>query len=407
MQGINIKGCQEKEHSILISYQWRKVMQFTYGNSTTILFGQGQIAAIKAQIPQDNKVLVIYGGGSIKKNGVYDQVVEALSEHTWLEFSGVEPNPTAETMNKAVEIIKKEGIDFVLAVGGGSVIDGSKYAVAAAKYDGDGWDILVGKHQVTEAVPLGAVLTLPATGSESNSGAVITKAATKDKLPFLSPAVQPRFAVMDPDTMKSLPLNQLQNGIVDAWVHTCEQYVTKKANTSMVQDGYAETLLKNLLVLGKQLDERDDDWRANLMWTANQALNGLIGSGVAHDWATHMIGHELTALYGVDHGRSLAMIQPSLYRNQIEAKRAKLEQMGRNVFDLEAGDDLAERTIEAIEAFYHSVDVATQLTEHGSDKEAAINDIVGRLEAHGMVALGENQAITLEESRKILQSAVA
>jgi len=382
-------------------------MQFVYGNSTTILFGQGQIAAIKQQIPTDKKVLVIYGGGSIKKNGVYDQVKEALSEHTWLEFSGVEPNPTAETMDKAVELIKSEGIDFVLAVGGGSVIDGSKYAVAAAKYDGDGWDILIGKHQVTEAVPLAAVLTLPATGSESNSGAVITQAATKTKLAFLSPAVQPQFAVMDPDTMKSLPLNQLQNGLVDAWVHICEQYVTTKLNTSMVQDGYAETLLKNLLVLAKQFEQRDDDWRANLMWTANQALNGLIGSGVAHDWATHMIGHELTALYGVDHGRSLAIIQPSLYRNQIEVKRAKLEQMGQNVFGLEPSDDLAERTIEAIEAFYHSLGVATQLTEHGSDKQTAITDVLAKLEAHGMVALGEHQAITLKESREILEQAVA
>lgn len=382
-------------------------MQFVYGNSTTILFGQGQIAAIKQQIPTDKKVLVIYGGGSIKKNGVYDQVKEALSEHTWLEFSGVEPNPTAETMDKAVEVIKNEGIDFVLAVGGGSVIDGSKYAVAAAKYDGDGWDILIGKHQVTEAVPLAAVLTLPATGSESNSGAVITQAATKTKLAFLSPAVQPQFAVMDPDTMKSLPLNQLKNGIVDAWVHTCEQYVTTKLSTSMVQDGYSETLLKNLLALAKQFEQRDDDWRANLMWTANQALNGLIGSGVAHDWATHMIGHELTALYGVDHGRSLAIIQPSLYRNQIEAKRTKLEQMGQNVFGLEASDDLAERTIEAIEAFYHSLGVATQLTEHGGDKQAAITDVLAKLEAHGMVALGEHQAITLKESREILEQAVA
>ncbi|MDG3088431.1 iron-containing alcohol dehydrogenase [Vibrio hannami] len=382
-------------------------MQFIYGNSTTILFGQGQIAAIKEQIPTDSKVLVIYGGGSIKKNGVYDQVAEALADHQWQEFSGVEPNPTAETMDKAVAIIKNESIDFVLAVGGGSVIDGSKYAVAAAKYEGDGWDILTGKHTVTEAVPLAAVLTLPATGSESNAGAVITKAATKDKLAFLSPAVQPRFAVMDPDTMKSLPVNQLQNGIVDAWVHICEQYVTTQAPDIMVQDGYAETLLKNLIKLGNTFEERDDSWRANLMWTANQALNGLIGSGVKHDWATHMIGHELTALYGVDHGRSLAIIQPSLYRNQIDTKRAKLEQMGQNVFGLEASADLAEKTIEAIEAFYHSVGVATQLTEHGSEKEQAVDDVVGRLKAHGMVALGEHQAITLEESRKILESAIA
>ncbi|MDB1123675.1 iron-containing alcohol dehydrogenase [Vibrio algarum] len=383
-------------------------MEFTYGNSTTILFGQGQIAAIKKQIPAEKKVLVIYGGGSIKSNGVYDQVAAALSEHQWQEFSGVEPNPTVETMDKAVAIIKEQGIDFVLAVGGGSVIDGSKYAVAAAKYDGDGWDILIGKHKVTEAVPLAAVLTLPATGSESNAGAVLTQAATKTKLPFGSPAVQPIFAVLDPDTMKSLPERQLKNGLVDAWVHICELYVTTKKEGAMVQDGYSEVLLRNLLTLAKDYDSRDNDgWRSNLMWTANQALSGLIGAGVAQDWATHMIGHELTALYGVDHARSLAMIQPALYRNQIEAKRAKLEQMGTNVFALESGSDLAERTIEAIEAFYHSLDVATQLTDSGSDKITTVKDILANLEAHGMSTLGENQAITLDESRKILEASVA
>jgi len=383
-------------------------MEFTYGNSTTIMFGQGQIAAIKQQIPADKKVLVIYGGGSIKSNGVYDQVVAALSEHQWQEFSGVEPNPTVETMDKAVAIIKEQAIDFVLAVGGGSVIDGSKYAVAAAKYDGDGWDILLGKHKVTEAVPLAAVLTLPATGSESNAGAVLTKAETKTKLPFGSPAVQPIFAVLDPDTMKSLPERQLRNGLVDAWVHTCELYVSTQKEGAMVQDGYSEVLLRNLMTLAKDYNNRDNDgWRSNLMWTANQALSGLIGAGVDQDWATHMIGHELTALYGVDHARSLAIIQPALYRNQIEVKRAKLEQMGTNVFALEAGSDLAERTIEAIEAFYHSLDVATQLSEHGSDKATTIQSVLANLEAHGMVALGEHRAITLEESRIILEASVA
>ncbi|TAA47898.1 iron-containing alcohol dehydrogenase [Corallincola spongiicola] len=382
-------------------------MQFSYVNPTQIQFGQGQIASISGLIPKQQKVLVIYGGGSIKSNGVYDQVGAALEGYDWLEFSGVEANPTAETLNKAVAIVKEQGVDYILAVGGGSVIDGSKYVAAAALYDGDGWDILEGKHQVTEAVPLAAILTLPATGSESNMGAVITKAATQTKLAFLAPAVQPKFAVMDPDVMKTLPERQLANGIVDAWVHTCEQYLTFPAD-AMVQDGYAEALLKNLRVLASQFADRDNDsWRANLMWTANQALNGLIGAGVAQDWATHMIGHELTALYGVDHARSLAIVQPSLLRNQMADKKAKLEQMGRNVFGLDAGDDLAERTVQAIEAFYHSLDVPTQLTEHGADKAAAISSIVGNLESHGMTALGEHQKISLEQSREILEQAVA
>ncbi|MDC5842384.1 iron-containing alcohol dehydrogenase [Vibrio europaeus] len=382
-------------------------MQFSYVNPTQIQFGQGQIQSIQSIIPTDQKVLVIYGGGSIKSNGVYDQVSQALSNHTWSEFSGVEPNPTKETLDKAVALVKQQGIDFILAVGGGSVIDGSKYVAAAAKYDGDGWDIMVGKHQVTEAVPLGAILTLPATGSESNMGAVITKAETHDKLPFMTPHVQPKFAVMDPDVMKTLPEKQLINGIVDAWVHVCEQYLTNQ-HGAMVQDGYAEALLKNLKVLGAEFAERDNDqWRANLMWTANQALNGLIGSGVPQDWATHMIGHEFTALWGVDHARSLAIVQPSLLRNQFAVKKTKLEQMGVNVFGLEASDDLAEQTIVAIESFYQSLGVTTQFSEYETDKEQAVDSVINQLTQHGMVALGENQAINLEQSRKILDLAIA
>ncbi|MFZ6042617.1 iron-containing alcohol dehydrogenase [Vibrio natriegens] len=382
-------------------------MNFSYVNPTKIYFGQNQIASIKEAIPADQKVLVIYGGGSIKKNGVYDQVADALQGHEWLEFSGVEPNPTKETLDKAVEIVKAQNVDFILAVGGGSVIDGSKYVAAASKYDGDGWDILIGQHQVEEALPLAAILTLPATGSESNMGAVITKAETQDKLPFMSPAVQPKFAVLDPDVMKTLPERQLINGIVDAWVHVCEQYLTLPTG-AMVQDGYAETLLKTLKALGEQFAERDDDkWRANLMWSANQALNGLIGSGVPHDWATHMIGHELTAVWGVDHARSLAIIQPSLLRNQMKFKRAKLEQMGRNVFALEASDDLAERTVQLIEDFYHQLGVATKLENYGDDRQQAIDTVIEQLEKHGMTALGENQAIDLATSREILDLAIA
>jgi NADP-dependent alcohol dehydrogenase len=381
-------------------------MEFSYVNPTQIHFGQGKIASVTDAIPSTSKVLVIYGGGSIKKNGVYQQVQNALSQHTWIEFSGVEPNPTMENLDKAVALVKAEKVDFILAVGGGSVIDGAKYVAAAACYDGAGWDILLGKHTVTKAIAIGAVLTLPATGSESNSGSVITRAETQDKLPFSSPAVQPKFAVLDADAMKTLPERQLINGLVDAWVHTCEQYLTIPTG-AMVQDGYAEALLKNLLTLAEQYDQHETlQWRENLMWTANQALNGLIGAGVPQDWATHMIGHEMTALYGVDHARSLAIVQPSLLRNQLTVKKAKLEQLGNNVFALAAGDDLAERTIVAIEAFYHSLKVATQLTEHGDDKASAIDKIIAQLEAHKMTALGEHQAITLTQSREILQLAV-
>ncbi|AUI87988.1 NADH-dependent alcohol dehydrogenase [Vibrio azureus] len=382
-------------------------MQFTYVNPTVIHFGQGQIDSLSQAIDSNKKVLIIYGGGSIKKNGVYEQVIASLGHHSWLEFSGVEANPTKETLDKAVALVKEKHIDFIVAVGGGSVIDGSKYVAAAAKYDGDGWDILTGVHQVTQATPLGAVLTLPATGSESNMGAVITRKATQEKLAFMSPEVQPKFAIMDPDVMKSLPERQLLNGLVDAWVHVCEQYITLPTN-AMVQDGYAETLLKNLLTLGEQFDERNNDaWRANLMWTANQALNGLIGVGLPQDWATHMIGHEFTALWHVDHACSLAIVQPSLLRNQIEAKRNKLEQMGRNVFGLNDSSDLAERTIDAIENFYQSLNVATQFSDYEGTKAQAIEQVVAQLDSHGYTQLGENQAITLEKTREILESAIA
>jgi len=382
-------------------------MNFSYVNPTKIQFGQGQISSLQDLIAKPLKVLVMYGGGSIKKNGVYQQLSEALSGHQWLEFSGVEPNPTVEQLSQAVTICKKENIEFIVAVGGGSVIDGAKYVAAAACYEGDGWDILIGQHKIEKAIPLGAVLTLPATGSESNSGAVITKAATKDKLPFLHPLVQPQFAVMDPDVMKTLPERQLVNGLVDAWVHVCEQYLTK-ADGNMVQDGYAEALLKNLLTLGKDYANRDcDQWRANLMWTANQALNGLIGAGASQDWATHMIGHELTALYHVDHARSLSAIQPALLRNQAVNKAAKLKQLGLRVFGLVDSDTLVADTINAVESFYVSLGVPVQLNEHGKTKQEAIDEIIEQLEKHGMVALGESQAITLDVTRAILEDAVA
>jgi NADP-dependent alcohol dehydrogenase len=381
-------------------------MKFSYVNPTLIQFGQQQIAALADLIAKDQKVLVVYGGGSIKKNGVYDQVAAALKDFDWVEFSGVGANPTIEVLDQAVKICKEQDIDFVLGVGGGSVIDGVKYIAASAVYDGEGWDIPTGKHTITSALPIGAVLTLPATGSESNQNSVVSKEATKQKLPFASPEVLPKFAIMDPDVMKTLPQRQLVNGLVDAWVHTCEQYLTFPQN-ALVQEGYAEALLRTLKTLGDNFENQDDAWRANLMWAANQALNGLIGSGVSQDWATHMIGHELTAAYGVDHARSLAIVQPSLLRNQFAVKKVKLEQMGKNVFGLAQSDDLAEQTIAAIEAFYHSLDVATELTEHGDDKAAAIDNIIGKLESHGMIALGENQAITLKESREILEQAVA
>ena len=372
-------------------------MEYSYYNPTAIQFGKGQIKSIVNFISKDQKVLVVYGGGSIKKNGVYDQVVSALDGYTWSEFSGVEPNPSVETLNKAVEIIKAEKIDFILAVGGGSVIDGCKYLAAASLYDGDGWDFLEGK-QVEKALPLGAILTLPATGSESNVNSVISKKATNEKRYFGSPLLYPKFAVLDSSVMSTLDDRQLANGLVDAFVHTCEQYLTYP-NTSLLHDGYAQTILKGLHTLAQDWSNRKTElWQENLMLLANQALNGFIGSGVPQDWATHMIGHEITAFYGLYHAQSLAVVQPHLLRVMIEDKQEKLTLMGKEVFDMPHN---YEMVIEAIEYMYQSIGVPTKLSAYKTD-DNVISNITKALESHGMTALGEKGNVTLDKVSRIL-----
>ena len=372
-------------------------MEYSYYNPTAIQFGKGQIKSIVNFISKDQKVLVVYGGGSIKKNGVYDQVVSALDGYTWSEFSGVEPNPSVETLNKAVEIIKAEKIDFILAVGGGSVIDGCKYLAAASLYDGDGWDFLEGK-QVEQALPMGAILTLPATGSESNANTVISKKATNEKRYFGSPLLYPKFAVLDSSVMSTLDDRQLANGLVDAFVHTCEQYLTYP-NTSLLHDGYAQTILKGLHTLAQDWSNRKTElWQENLMLLANQALNGFIGSGVPQDWATHMIGHEITAFYGLDHAQSLAVVQPHLLRVMIEDKQEKLTLMGKEVFDMPHN---YEMVIEAIEYMYQSIGVPTKLSAYKTD-DNVISNITKALESHGMTALGEKGNVTLDKVSRIL-----
>ena len=373
-------------------------MKYSYYNPTQIEFGKDQIKSISKFISKEQKVLIVYGGGSIKKNGVYEQVTDALEGYTCFEFGGVEPNPSVETLNKAVELIKEKNIDFILAVGGGSVIDGSKYLAIASLYDGDGWDFLEGKTP-TKAIPLGAILTLPATGSESNGTSVISKNSTNEKRYFASSLVYPKFAVLDPATMDSLDDRQLANGLVDAFVHTCEQYLTYP-NESLLHDGYAQTILKGLHTLASDWKNRKTyKWQENLMLLANQALNGFIGSGVAQDWATHMIGHEITAFYGLDHARSLAVVQPHLLRVMIEDKKEKLAQMGKEVFNM---PNNYEMVIEAIEYMYHSIGVSTKLKEYETD-DKVIENITNALEKHGMTAIGERGNLTLDKVKTILE----
>ena len=304
---------------------------FTYSNTTTIHFGSGQITKLSEEIPKGSKVLLCYGGGSIKKNGVYDQVATALAGYTWGEFSGIEPNPQFDTLMKAVEKIREESYDYILAVGGGSVIDGCKFIALAAPFSGDPWTILSEQVPGTQAVPMGCVLTLPATGSETNVASVVSLG--NDKLYFFSPLVRPRFAVLDPQTTLSLSPRQVSNGVVDAYVHTLEQYLTFPV-AAKVQDRFAEGLLHTLIEEGPKALATPEDLavRSNIMWAATQALNGLIGSGVPQDWTTHMIGHELTGLFGVDHARSLSIMLPSVMRKRRSQKRSKTTPIRRTYF---------------------------------------------------------------------------
>ncbi|ALB64106.1 aldehyde reductase [Cronobacter condimenti 1330] len=383
---------------------------FNLHNPTHIAFGKGAIAELRALIPADSRVLVTYGGGSVKKTGVLDQVYSALNGLDVLEFGGIEPNPSYETLMNAVELVRKEKVTFLLAVGGGSVLDGTKFIAAAAHYpqSRDPWHILETRgSEITSAIPMGSVLTLPATGSESNKGAVVSRRATGDKQAFHSPFVQPRFAILDPVYTYTLPPRQVANGVVDAFVHTVEQYVTYPVNAK-IQDRFAEGILLTLIEEGpKALKEPENyDVRANLMWAATQALNGLIGAGVPQDWATHMLGHELTAMHGLDHAQTLAVVLPALWNEKRNEKRAKLLQYAERVWNITQGsdDERIDATIAATRRFFETMGAPTRLSDYGLDG-SSIPALLAKLEEHGLTALGEHQDITLDVSRRIYEAA--
>ena len=383
------------------------MQNFTFYNPTRILFGQGRIAELAREVPAGARVLITYGGGSIVKTGTLAEVKAALNGFTLFEFPGIEPNPTYETLMQAVELARREKIDFLLAVGGGSVIDGTKFIAAAIPFDGDPWDILTKRAKISSAIPFGSILTLPATGSEMNSGAVITRRASNDKLAFSNPQLFPRFSVLDPSKTLTLPPRQVANGVVDAFVHTIEQYLTYPADAK-VQDRFAEGLLLTLIEDGpKALSEPDNlTVRANLMWTATMALNGLIGAGVPNDWATHMLGHELTALHGLDHAQTLAVVLPSMLQVRRAEKREKLLQYAERVWNLREGDEEAriDQAIAQTRDFFESLQVATRLSDYGIGKDA-IPALVAQLERHGMTTLGERRSLTLEASRQVYELA--
>lgn len=383
------------------------MLNFELYNPTNLIFGKGQIEKIATLIPAEAKILIAYGGGSIFKNGIYDQVKAALPDRNIVEFGGIEPNPHYETLMKAVAVIKEQNIDFILAVGGGSVIDGVKFISAAVHFEGNPMDILQKRlliKDLSKVVPFGTVLTIPATGSEMNSGSVVTIEATQEKLAFGGSALFPKFSICDPTVIVSLPKRQLQNGVVDAYTHVLEQYLTYQ-HEGYLQDRISESILQTLIEIGPKVVENPTDYAlaSNFMWSCTMALNGLIQKGVPSDWATHMIGHELTALYGIDHARTLAIIGPNLYKVMFETKKAKLAQYGQRIFNLTGSEDeIAKEAINKTVAFFHTMGMQTQLSDYTKDFEKTADFIAKRFEERGWKGLGEKQNITPEKVREIV-----
>ena len=382
---------------------------FELYNPVNYVFGKGQTEKLASLVPKGAKVLVAYGGGSIFKNGVHDQVKAALNGFEIVAFGGIEPNPRFETLMKAVHIIREQNIDFILAVGGGSVIDGVKFISAAVKFEGDAADILRKRilfTDLSQVIPFGTVLTLPATGSEMNSGAVVTIEATHEKLTLGGNALFPKFSIVDPTVITSLPKRQLQNGVVDAFTHVMEQYLTYQ-HDALLQDRFAESILKTLIEVGPSVVENPSDYKlaSNFVWCATMALNGLIQKGVPSDWATHMIGHELTALYEIDHARTLAIIGPNLYKVMFDTKKEKLAQYGERIWNIHEGsiEATAHKAIEKTIEFFHIMGMKTKISENAENIENTADFIVHRFEERGWKALGEKQNITPEKVREIVE----
>ncbi|WP_055445976.1 iron-containing alcohol dehydrogenase [Lacinutrix mariniflava] len=381
---------------------------FEFKNPTKIIFGKDTIEKVKEEIPQDAKVLLLYGGGSIKKNGIYDQVKTALANVDVVEFGGIPANPEYATLMEALQVIKDQNITYLLAVGGGSVIDGTKFLSAAAVYDGDTpWDILTKSIRTEKGMPFGTVLTLPATGSEMNSGAVITRAETKEKLAMGGPGLFPEFSILDPQVITSIPQRQLANGLMDSFTHVLEQYMTYPIG-ALLQDRFAESILQTLVEVAPTVLKDPTDYQAasNFMWSCTMALNGLIQKGVPGDWAVHMMGHELTALFGIDHARTLAVIAPSHYKYNFEAKKEKLAQYAERIWNITEGstEDKAYAAIEKTEAFFHQLGIDTKLSDYTKDYEGTAEEIAKRFKARGW-KLGERQALMPEDAEKIVKMA--
>ena len=380
---------------------------FEFKNPTKIIFGKDKIANLAKEIPANAKILMLYGGGSIKSNGIYDQVKKAISAFEVVEFGGIPANPEYAVLLEALQIIKTQKITFLLAIGGGSVIDGTKFLSAAAVYEGETpWEILTGGKPILKGMPFGAVLTLPATGSEMNSGFVLTRKETKEKLASGGPALYPQFSILDPQVVSSIPQKQIANGLADAFTHVLEQYMTYPSD-SLLQDRFAESILQTLVEVAPAILKNASDYNAasNFMWSCTMALNGLIGQGVPQDWAVHMMGHELTALFGIDHARTLAIIAPSHYRYNIETKKDKLAQYAERVWGVTEGttEEKAKAGIDKTEDFFHSLGIKTKLSEYTSDYAGTAEIVSKRFTDRGWLGLGEHRKLAPVDAAKIIE----
>ena len=382
---------------------------FEFKNPTKIIFGKDTIKNIANEIPTNAKVLLLYGGGSIKKNGIYDQVTTALANVDFIEFGGIPANPEYALLMDALKVIKDEKITYLLAVGGGSVIDGTKFLSAAALYEGETpWDILTKNIRTEKGMPFGTVLTLPATGSEMNSGAVITRKETKEKLAMGGPGLFPVFSILDPQVISSIPQRQLANGLMDAFTHVLEQYMTYPVE-ALLQDRFAESILQTIIEVAPKILKDPTDYKAasNFMWSCTMALNGLIQKGVPTDWAVHAMGHELTALFGIDHARTLAIMAPSHYEFNFDAKKEKLAQYGERVWNITEGtlEEKAKAAIKKTVAFFHEIGIDTKLSDYTKDYEGTAEKIAKRFTDRGWLGLGEHQSLSPDKVEEIVKMA--
>lgn len=381
---------------------------FDLYNPTKLIFGEGEISKLKQEIPQNSKVLLLYGGGSIKRNGIYEEVKQALADFEVLEFGGIPANPEYHILLEALEIIKNEQIDFLLAVGGGSVIDGTKFLSSAALFDGDTpWDILSNRLRTEVGMPFGTVLTLPATGSEMNSGAVITNKETNEKLGMGGPGLFPKFSILDPNVIKSIPKRQLANGLVDSFTHVLEQYMTYPIQ-ALLQDRIAEGILQTIVEISPDVlknDPEDYKTKTNFMWSCTMALNGLIQKGVPTDWAIHAMGHELTSQYGIDHARTLSIITGSHYRYNFEAKKEKLAQYAERVWNITEGtiDEKAKQGIIKTEEFFKSLDMPIALSEVVEKPDGTAEKVQATFEERGWLVIGDRGQVKPEDAKAIVE----